>query len=222
MNDDRTSGDGDDDAKVLDYHAPASQPLKWVSVWKPRNNMEANLAVATLQEHGIHARVDMENAADLGLAYAGVTYSKVQVLAADAEAARKLMLEIDQQRARRQEAMSVKCPRCGTANPKRIMHPLSWAAWGMLVTFIVLVVLAERIDHMIIGWLALLLLLGGFAALFWGVTPHWRCRKCGEQWYAKEPEELEDDDGEEDADGEDDQDPEPHDDDEAAASRERA
>ena len=90
--------------------------------------MEANLAVATLQERGIHARGDMENAADLGLPYAGVIYSKVQVLAQDAEAARKLLLEIDQQRARRQEAVSLKCPRCAASNPKRIMHPRRWSS----------------------------------------------------------------------------------------------
>ena len=195
MSDDRP--ENADDPKVLSYQTPAAPGQRWVSVWKPRNNMEANLAVATLQEQGIHARVDMENAADLGLPYAGVAYSKVQVLASDAEAARKLLLEIDQQRARRQEAMSLKCPRCATPNPKRIMHPLRRAAWIMLVGFFVVLGFAQLVDHFFVGWLALILLLGFFAALFWGVTPRWRCKSCGHQWYAKEPEELEDDEDDE-------------------------
>src|SRR5688572_30320907 len=69
--------------EVLSYQTAPGGGIKWVTVWKPRNTMEANLAVATLQERGIHARVDMENAADLGLPYAGVAYSKVQVLEPD-------------------------------------------------------------------------------------------------------------------------------------------
>ena len=194
MNDDRPGSTDDHADDVLDYRTPPNQPLEWVSVWKPRDNMEGNLAVATLQKHGIHARLDMENAAGLGLPYAGVAYSKVQVLAPDAAEARRLLLEIDQQRARRQEAASVKCPNCGTPNPKRIMHPLRWAAWGMFAAFVVLVPFERIIGEFVNpGWLGLLLL-GFLLALIWGVTPRWRCKSCGHRWYAKEPEEIEEDD----------------------------
>jgi len=198
MSDDRPAER--DDAKVLSYQTPGAPGRQWVSVWKPRNTVEANLAVAKLQEHGIHARVDMENAA--GLAYAGVMYSKVQVLAEDADAARKLMLEIDQLRAQRQDAASVKCPNCGTPNPKRILHPLRWAALASFAAFGVSLGFEEKIaEHLFpVGWLGLLLL-AGFIALIWGVTPRWRCKKCGQRWYAKEPEELDDDDDDDDDDG---------------------
>ena len=196
---------GDGEAQdPLSYQTPTRR-VEWVSVWKPRNTMEANLAVATLQEHGIHARVDMENAADLGLPYAGVMYSKVQVLAQDAEAARKLLLEIDQQRARRQEAMSLKCPNCGTPDPKRILHPIRWAAWGALVGFVVLLALAEAMES--VNWQPWLLLLipAGMAMLVWNVTPRWRCKSCGHRWYAAEPEEEEDDEGEDEEEDEEDE-----------------
>src|SRR5687768_8395812 len=156
---------------TLSYQTP-SRGIEWVSVWKPRNTMEANLAVATLQEHGIHARVDMENAADLGLPYAGVAYSKVQVLAQDAEAARKLLLEIDQQRARRQEAMSLKCPSCGTLNPKRIMHPLRWSAWGMFALLLLVMGFQETINEFVSPWWFVLLIIFAIPFAFvWDVTP---------------------------------------------------
>ena len=192
MSDDRPPDrDAAQTPEVLSYQTPGATRTQWVSVWKPRNIMEANLAVATLEEHGIHARVDMENAAGLGLPYAGVTYSKVQVLAEDAETARKLLLEIDQQRALRQEATSLKCPNCGTPNPKYILHPLRWWAWAMFAAFVIGLAF-ERVlaEFFPIAWLGLLLL-GFLLALFWGVTPRWRCKSCGHRWYAKEPEEME-------------------------------
>ena len=201
-------GQGDRAAGTLNYQIPANQPIHWVSVWKARDTMEANLAVATLQERGIHARVDMENTADLGLYYVGIANSKVQVPAADAEAARRLLLAIDRQRARRQEAASLKCPRCSTPDPKRVMHPLRWAAWGVLAAFVVLVALEERVAEFVpVGWLLLLLPLG-LLMLAWGVTPRWRCKSCGHRWYAPEPEEV-DEDEDEDNDNDNDNDREP-------------
>jgi hypothetical protein len=201
MSDDRPAaadGDAAEPGEVLSYLTPAAARVRWVSVWKPRNTMEANLAVGILQERGIRARVDMENAAELGLPYAGVAYSKVQVLAEDAEAARKLLLEIDQQRARRQEAMSLKCPNCGTPNPKRIMHPLRWAAWGMFAAFFICLPFERFIAELFpVGWLGLLLL-GFLIALLWGATPRWRCKSCGHRWYAQEPEEIEEDEQDDD------------------------
>src|SRR5688500_18670986 len=87
MSDQHDDADDADDVKpaapVLSYQTP-SQAIDWVSVWTAQNTLEANLAVATLQARGIHARLDMENSAGLGLPYAGVIYAKVQVLAQDA------------------------------------------------------------------------------------------------------------------------------------------
>ncbi|MEA2708773.1 MAG: hypothetical protein QOF78_1374, partial [Phycisphaerales bacterium] len=180
MTDDRPADDAE--GNVLNYRTPPAHGIQWVNVWKARNTMEANLAVATLQEHGIHARVDMENAADLGLLYEGIANSKVQVIAEQADAARTLLLEIDQQRAKRQDAASLKCPNCNTPNPKRIMHPLRWAAWAILAGFVVLIGFAEARSR----WSAWVLLLVpvGLAMLVWGVTPRWRCKRCGHPWYA--------------------------------------
>lgn len=52
---------------ALDYATPtAPGAMRWVTVWKGGNTIEANLAVAKLQAAGMHARVDMENSAGLG------------------------------------------------------------------------------------------------------------------------------------------------------------
>ena len=70
MIDERPADDDDDDAgNVLGYQRPPAHGVRWVSVWKPQNGFEANLAIAKLQEHGIHARIDMENTEGLGLLY---------------------------------------------------------------------------------------------------------------------------------------------------------
>ena len=185
---------------VISYQSP-TQAIKWVSVWTAQNTLEANLAVATLQEHGIHARLDMENSAGLGLAYAGVMYAKVQVLPQDAEAARALILEIHHQRTRRKEAMTLACPRCGARTPDRILHPVRYVALALLAGFLLVIAVHEWINEMFpSGWLALLLLVTGLATLVWGITPRWRCKSCGNRWHAKEPEEVEEDEeGEEDA-----------------------
>ena len=83
--------DSNDDKPVLSYQSPAGPgELRWATVWKGGNTVEANLLVTKLQAHGIHARVDMENSAGLGL-YGGVVYgTKVQVLAGDAPIYRPL------------------------------------------------------------------------------------------------------------------------------------
>ena len=208
------AADDDDDRKpaspVLSYQTPTAG-MEWVNVWTAQHTLEANLAVATLQEHGIHARLDMENSAGLGLPYAGVIYAKVQVLAPDAEAARAMLLEIQRQRERRRAATTLACPRCGKRAADRVLHPIRYAAWGMFGALILLIAFHESLERIpFIGFLLLLLPLAGIAMLVWGVTPRWRCRSCGHRWYAAEPQELEEDDG----DGDDDDDDGGEDDDE--------
>src|SRR5688500_11519753 len=108
------AGDARRDAEpspaVLSYQSPAAPgDRRWATVWRAGNTVEANLLVTKLQAHGIHARVDMENAAGLG-PYAGALYgTKVQVLAADEAAARAIVDEIERRRARRVEAESLRC-----------------------------------------------------------------------------------------------------------------
>jgi hypothetical protein len=200
MSDQHDDADDADDVKpaapVLSYQTP-SQAIDWVSVWTAQNTLEANLAVATLQARGIHARLDMENSAGLGLPYAGVIYAKVQVLAQDAEAARTMLLDIQRQRERRRAATTLACPRCGDRASDRILHPIRYAAWGMFIAFVLVIVLHESLERIpFIGSLLLVLPLAGVAMLVWGVTPRWRCRSCGYRWCAKEPEELEEDEQE--------------------------
>src|SRR5690348_7395475 len=109
--------------QVLNYQTATGAPQQWVTIYKAQNGAEANLAVMALQEKGLHARVDFENSATLG-AWAGAgpgTATGVQVLAADVPAARVVIDQIDRRREARQESRSLKCPRCGTPNPKRIL-----------------------------------------------------------------------------------------------------
>jgi hypothetical protein len=194
---------GDDDAKpVLSNRTPAVRgELRWATVCKGGNTVEANLLVTKLQAHGIHARVDMENAAGLG-PYGGVVYgTKVQVLSGDAAAARAIVDDIEANRARRMAAESVSCPRCGQQNAKRVLHPMRW--WGMALIAVpfVLMPFGEMVsDHVSPGWLFMTVVLGIVMLVWWGVTPRWLCKSCGMRFAAKEPEPVDDD--EEDGDSE--------------------
>src|SRR4051794_12512882 len=86
--------------EVLGYQRPAGASEQWTTVLTAGSGEEASLAVNTLQAQGLHARTDFENTAALGaLAGAGPgTLTNVQVLAADVEAARAILADIDRAR----------------------------------------------------------------------------------------------------------------------------
>ena len=197
--------DAEPSPAVLSYQTPAAPgDRRWVTVWRAGQTVEANLLVTKLQAHGIHARVDMENAATLG-PYAGAVYgTKVQVLAADESAARAIVDEIETRRARRVEAESLRCPRCGRADPKRILHVIRWWGWGLIALVFATIPFGEEVFEHVPGPLVFAVFVFGFILIiWWGVTPRWMCKSCGQRWYATEPEAAEEEDEDEDADEDD-------------------
>jgi hypothetical protein len=179
---------------VLNYRVPgAPSDSNWKTVWTARNPAEANLAVARLQELGLHARVDMEASATLG-PWAGVVGgTNVQVIESDAPAAREILLEIDQRRERRQQAMVPPCPKCGAAESKRVMSNIRRFALACIVAAIITMVAADS------PLVFLALLVAGPVLLLWPLTARWRCPACGHRWIAPEPE-IADDDEDDDED----------------------
>jgi hypothetical protein len=184
--------------QVLNYQTPGGSAEQWVTVFKARNSLEANLAMGQLQEKGFSARVDFENTAALG-AYAGAgsgTTTGVQVLAPDAPAARAIIDEIERRKAARLEAGTLKCPRCGKPGPKRILSAPRIAGLALIVLGIVL------------GWVHAAFCVPpavvGVFLVTWPMKPKWRCRSCGHTWRAAEPEEVDDDDEEDEEDDTDD------------------
>jgi hypothetical protein len=180
--------------QVLNYQTPGGSAEQWVTIFKARNSLEANLAVGQLQEKGFSARVDFENTAALG-AWAGAgsgTVTNVQVLAPDAPAARAIIDEIERRKAARLEAGTLKCPRCGNPAPKRILSGPRIAGLALIALGIVL------------GWLHAAFCVPsavvGVFLLTWPMKPKWRCRFCGHTWRAAEPGELDDEETEGDDD----------------------
>src|ERR1043166_1716043 len=108
---------------VLDYAAPGTGELDWVTVWKCRNSLEANLAVNKLRDSGVEARIDMEHAGGLG-PITGQTslFTSVQVAANDAADARRILQDVQDNKYIRGQAH---CPRCGTLSNRTI----SWWRW---------------------------------------------------------------------------------------------
>jgi hypothetical protein len=192
------STDHPDDARrdkpeVLSYQTPGGIGESWVTIFKARNSAEANLAVAALQAREVRARVDFENTASLG-AWAGAgsgTVTGVQVLAHDASAARAIIDELESKKAARREAALLKCPRCGTAGPKRLLAPER-------IVGLVLIVLGLGLSFVHAAFCVPLEAAGIFLVT-WPTKPKWRCLSCGHTWRAAEPEEVdeEDDDVEE-------------------------
>jgi hypothetical protein len=175
----------DNEKRVLNYATPGASRAQWTTVWSARDAAEANLLVGWLQAQGLSARVDFENTATLG-AWAGAgpgTATGVQVFAADADAARQIILEIERQRLRRREAREMKCPRCGEGGAVRMMPPGRGVAWMLIAGSFALALLQTQ--------LCFGLGLIGMMMLFWPMTPKWRCRACGHRWRAPAPEELE-------------------------------
>jgi hypothetical protein len=179
---------------VLDYGSPAEPGGRWVHLWTAQNSFEAELAVMRLQDHGLYARADMLHTAGLGAwGGAGPGTVNIEVPQGDFEAARRVITEIEQERARRRHARSLVCPRCAAAPAKRAVHPLRWAALAALVAVPVLIAVAEQLPFGT-GWPAAMLILAGLVLLVWPVTPRWRCRACGEHWSQPEPDERADED----------------------------
>ena len=176
---------------TLCYGSPSDGQLGWTTVWTCRDAAEANLAVGKLQAMGLHARVDMENAAALG-AWGGagpVGSTKVQAIAADAEAARRQLMEIDRRREARQRAPKVRCPRCGGEQAARKMSSVRWLAIACIAGAVIAGMLEWPVPMAVMACAAPLLAL-------WPLAPRWLCAACGNRWIAPEPELLDDDEEE--------------------------
>ena len=182
---------------VLHYStgsADAAPGGGWVHAWKAADPFEANLIVAKLQEHGLHARVDMENAAALGAwGGGGAGGTTVQALAADVAAVRQILEQIDQDRARRRDAGSVACPRCGHRPAKRLLHPARKAAVAVLVVTPLLGIASGPLDFQSVAPAFVLTGLGlALVLLFVNVVPRWRCPACRHTWAQPDPPAAED------------------------------
>ena len=189
------------DAERDPNHAsPADGGDDWVFAYLARDTFEANLIVAGLEQQGLHARVDFENVAALGLlgsasAGGGPGGAKVQVQRRDLRAARAHLDQIESERASRRAKREVRCPRCGSGGAKRKLNPIRYVAWAMLILLIAAPAITGALDRQPSGWW-FLLLPTGLALLVWRVTPHWRCPRCGHRWAQAEPEDWEEDEGE--------------------------
>lgn len=183
--------------QVLQYSSSSGAIDDWVHVYRARDYLEANLAVGRLQEEGLHARVDMENAAMLGAwAGTGAGGTNVQVLVSEVQAARAVIDEINEARAARRAAASVACPICGHAPAKRGFRPLGLTALAaVLLSFVSAFVTREwDMDDSLKMLLPLALFAGGVVSCFFLGLPRWRCTACGHQWSQAEPVETEEED----------------------------
>jgi hypothetical protein len=176
----------DEERPVLNYQTPGTGARDWKTVWKARNNFEANLAVAKLQERGLHARVEGENVGTMAPHLSIAAPPAVQVMDDEVAEARAILAEIDAERIKRQQAGSMHCPTCGAPNAKRrtpLIRHVGTALLALTVLFAGLdfgapiVVLAPA---MVFLWL-------------WPVTPRWWCLHCGNKWAAPAPAENEED-----------------------------
>lgn len=169
--------------QVLSYQSPAA-PITWVTLMSCPNTIEADLAVTMLQSHGLHARVDMQNSAGLGL-YGGVVCgTKIQVLAEEHDAARAFMDEVEARRAKRLAATKVTCPNCKDAPARMLTHPIRRVAWACVIGSIAIPMLISlaRVSDSPRSVLWLLLFPLGLILMVWNFTPRWRCVACGHRW----------------------------------------
>src|SRR5687768_2153730 len=130
------SSDAEDTPKPqpLSYASPStySEP-RWETLTTAQNAFEANLAVASLTDAGLHARVDGENLSGLQhWGVSGVGGTRVQVLAEDLDAAKALLAKVDEARRQRRESSIVRCPHCN-APAQRTWHPLRKLAVVLIV-----------------------------------------------------------------------------------------
>jgi hypothetical protein len=193
---------GEPKRPVLDYHTPGTAAdERWTNLFTADGTHEAELAVARLQAHGLHARVDGANASPLGSAMgpSALLAPRVQVLAGDVEAARALLAEVEQRRARRRERSTVRCAKCGTV-ARQLPHPVRRLGVALLLAFLLIAVVAAALDisSAVATWNFLLIPLG-VVLLVWSVTPRWVCPACGARWSQREPTDDDlDDEGEDD------------------------
>jgi rubredoxin len=110
----------------------------------------------------------------------------VQVLAADVEAARAILADIDRAREKRHRAEEMTCPQCGTVGAVRTLPPGRWIGLTLLAFAIATSWLNVSVCFPLAGV--------GIALLLWPMMPKWRCRACGHRWRAPAPSELPDED----------------------------
>jgi hypothetical protein len=168
----------------------------WVHVWKAADPFEANLIVGKLQDQGLHARVDMENAAALG-AWGGVGAggTTVQALAADAAAVRAILEQIDRDRARRRDAGSLACPACGHRPAKGVLHPARKGSAALFVAVPFVAGVGVAVESGPVGGAAAFATLGlAVVMLFVNVVPRWRCPACDHRWAEPDPPAADEDD----------------------------
>ena len=202
-------------AVPLSYVTPGDVDERWTTVFTAETLQEAHLAAGRLQAHGLHARVDGENASVIGsvLGPYPMLHARVQLLKNDTEEARELLRDVERTRTRRREALVVRCGKCGTPG-QRLPHPVRRAGVIVLLSFVGVAVVATLLEQFeILAWSFLLLPLS-VTLLVWSVTPNWLCPNCGAQWSQREPSEddVEDDEqdpGEQDGEDEEDEEDEP-------------
>jgi DNA-directed RNA polymerase subunit RPC12/RpoP len=188
-----------DPENTSDDASPVDGGDAWTFAYLARDTLEANLVVSRLQDQGLHARVDFENVAALGLlgsasAGGGPGGAKVQVQRSELPAARAILDQIESDRAARRAKREVRCPMCGSGGATRKLNPIRYVAWAMLMLLVAAPAISGAFDRQLSGWWFVLLPMG-LALLVWRATPHWRCVRCGHRWAQGEPEDLEEDEG---------------------------
>jgi hypothetical protein len=180
------SSEDEEAAPILDYRTSGPSQTSWKTVWRAADSLEANLAVGKLQENGLHARVDFENTADLGVWAYAPGGTAVQVIEAEIPAARQIIEEIEHRRADRLNAQSLACPRCHAPGARRTLHPLRKAALAIIVIGCASALMLKAPDVPIVAfdWLIVIV---GVVLLFVPRMPRWRCTACGHRWRAPLP-----------------------------------
>jgi len=173
----------DPDPAKLDYATPRGL-REWVTVKTYMNSLEAELAATALRREGIVCQIHGATVnATLGIYGPGVAKIEIQVLAEDAESARRMLDEIENKRRSRLQT-SLKCPQCGGRAAQKTPRA-RWAMWATMILCGALIALSGN-QYAYIG-----IALAGGMIIFWPVTPRWRCRECNHEWRAAEPEEEE-------------------------------
>jgi hypothetical protein len=180
------SSEDEEAAPILDYRAPGPSETSWKTVWRAADPLEANLAVGKLQESGLHARVDFENTADLGVWAYAPGGTAVQVIEVEIPAARQILEGIERRRTERLNAQSIECPRCHARGARRTLHPLRKLALAIIVIGYAsaLLLRAPYVPTFGFHWLIVFV---GIVLLFVPRMPRWRCTACGNRWSAPQP-----------------------------------
>jgi hypothetical protein len=180
---------------VVSYMSPGVPEHRWKTVWRAADPMEANLAVAELQERGMHARVDFENTAGLGVNAYAPGGTSVQVMEDEVAQARSVLEEIEQRRRRRLDAESVSCPFCNAPRARRVLHPIRKI--GLLAAFAGGILKASPPWFGVPSFLPIAIVVAAVAMLLWPMLPYWKCISCGRHFHAPQPSVKEEDEDEE-------------------------